>query len=100
MLANYVAVSELPSSAPLMLALAALETYESARELLQRACDSHPTNFKVWSAVAELEERNGNAEKVLDTLSQGANSRVLFVQRTSAHVSMCGIPYTHVPQRH
>lgn len=60
----YKAVECVPSSIELWLALAKLETYEKAQEVLNRARDAIPTAHTIYVAAAKLEEAQGNKEVV------------------------------------
>ena len=48
------------------LALAKLEPYERAKEVLNNAISEIPTNYSIWITAGKLEEANGNTKKVFD----------------------------------
>ena len=49
-----------PTSVELWLALAYLESYKDARQVLNRARKNIPTERAIWIAAAKLEEAAGN----------------------------------------
>lgn len=67
-----------PDSVELFLALARLEPYEQAKEVLAKASERHPTERAVWIMKAKLEEAVGHDDMVpaiietaIDTISKG-----------------------------
>ena len=46
------------------LALSRLETYQKARQVLNKARETIPTEPQIWITAAKLEEANGNIELV------------------------------------
>lgn len=67
------AVECVPTSTDLWLALARLETYESAKKVLNRARAAVPTSHEIWIAAAKLEEQQQNF-KMVDTIISRAVS--------------------------
>ena len=60
------AVECCPTSAELWLALARLETYEKARQVLNKARKNIPTERNIWIAAAQLEEQNARNNETSD----------------------------------
>ncbi|KAI9004399.1 PRP1 splicing factor, N-terminal-domain-containing protein [Hyaloraphidium curvatum] len=61
------AVECVPISVDLWLALARLETYDSAKKVLNRGRAAIPTSHEIWIAAARLEEQQQNM-KMVDTI--------------------------------
>lgn len=55
----------------LWLALARLETYEKARQVLNKARENVPTDRQIWISAAKLEEANGNTAMVEKIVERG-----------------------------
>jgi len=51
--------------------LAHLETYESARRVLNKARENIPTDRQIWITAAKLEEANGNTPLVDKIIERG-----------------------------
>ena len=65
----YRAVKCIPDSTELWLALAKLETYENARNVLNDARAAVPSDHTIWVSAAKLEEAQGNTtlvEKIIN----------------------------------
>lgn len=95
------AVECCPQHVELWLAFARLETYEAARQVLNKARQQIPTDASIWITAAKLEEAHGNAamvHKIIDRSikSLTANSVVidreawLKVRRTASSSSSLG----------
>lgn len=54
----------IPSAIELWLALARIETYDNARQVLNKARKANRTSYEIWIAGARLEEQQGNSDRV------------------------------------
>jgi pre-mRNA-processing factor 6 len=68
------AVECVPMSVDLWLALARLETYDSAKKVLNRARAAIPTSHEIWIAAARLEDQQQNTKMVDTIISRAVNA--------------------------
>ena len=66
-------------SLQLWLALSKLESYENARQVLNKARESVPTDRQIWITAAQLEEANGNIQMVEKIIERGEQRWPLVV---------------------
>lgn len=60
----------MPESTDLWLALAKLESYENAKQVLNNAISTIPTDQTIWVSASMLEEAQGNINKVYDLIKR------------------------------
>ena len=79
-----VAVEQVPQSLDLWLALARLETYEQAQQVLNRARQALPAERAIWMAAAQLEEgqqKKDVVEKLVQRAVQSLQKQKAVVTR-------------------
>jgi pre-mRNA-processing factor 6 len=47
-----------------------MESYEEAKEVLNRAISAIPLDHTIWISAAKLEEANGHAQKVYEVVKR------------------------------
>jgi pre-mRNA-processing factor 6 len=64
------AVECVPESVNMWLALARLETYDRAKQVLNNARKRLPTELRIWITAAQLEESHGNGERAAKVMAR------------------------------